>query len=290
MTAYCHLDGEVVPLADATVSVRDRGFRYGDAVVETVRAYGGHLFRPEAHLDRFAEGCDRLGFDPGVDRAALRARLAATLEANGLADAGLRLSVSRGVDDGGLTPPADPDPTVLVTAESLPRGGRDGERPWDGPASVQTVRTRHVPDDVVPARARTHSSLDRVLARRELVEGADEALLRDADGNVAEGTASNLFFVADGALCTPSLDGPVLPGVTREVVLELAEGESFPVEEGSYTPADVRAADEAFLTGTTRELRPVATVDGVDVGGGPVTALLSRLFDERVAALYERNA
>jgi branched-chain amino acid aminotransferase len=142
----------------------------------------------------------------------------------------------------------------------------------------------------VPADAKTHNYLNGILARLELQRAttdgfrADEALIRDLDGHVTEGATSNLFFVDGGVLKTPTTDLPILPGVTRSVVIDLAAAEEFPVEEGRYDVAAVRDADEAFLTNSTWEVRPVASVDGVDVGTGPMTKLLSRLFDERVAA------
>jgi branched-chain amino acid aminotransferase len=278
---YYHVDGELVPAPEATVSVADRGFRYGDAVFETVRVYGGRLFEWERHADRLATGCARLQFDP-PPAATLRERVAETLAANDLSEAAVRLSVTRGVDDGGLTPPADPDPTVVVTVRSLPRGGVDGTRTWDGPATLQTVKTRHQPASVVPADAKTHNYLGGVLARLELGPGADEAVVRDVEGHLTEGTTSNLFLVTDAGLYTPSLEGPVLPGVARAVVLELAADEGIPVAEGTYDPDDLRRADEAFVTSTTREVRPVGTVDGIEVGGGPVTALLSERYDRLV--------
>jgi branched-chain amino acid aminotransferase len=278
-----HVDGDIVPASEATVSVRDRGFKYGDAAFETLRAYGGDLFAWEAHARRLRETCDLLELDHGLSDEELRERVRATLDANGLDDAYVRLSVTRGVQPGKLTPAPDVDPTVVVLVSGLPRGGRGSESVWDGPATVQTVKTRRVPDRAVPARAKTHNYLNGILARLELrVTGADEALMLDADGAVAEGATSNVFFVDDDALCTPSLDGPILPGVTRDVVLDLAREEGIPVREGRWTPDDVRGAAEVFLTNTTWELRPVATVDGIDCGGGPVTTLLSRLFDERV--------
>ncbi|MFQ3319017.1 MAG: branched-chain amino acid aminotransferase, partial [Natronomonas sp.] len=98
---------------------------------------------------------------------------------------------------------------------------------------------------------------------------------------VAEGSTSNLFFVDDGVVKTPA-EGSLLPGITRELVIELAESEEFPVETGRYTLDNVRSADEAFLTNTTWELRPIETVDGIELGGGPMTSLLQRLYDERV--------
>ena len=282
-----NVDDELVPADDATVSVRDRGFMYGDAAFETLRAYGGDVFRWRAHAARLADTCEALGMDHGLTDAELKRRIDETLDANGFDDAYVRLSVTRGEQSGRLTPAADVDPTVVVVVEPLPRGGVDGEAVWDGPATLQTVKTRRTPDRSLPAAAKTHNYLNGILARVELrVTGADEAVMLDADGRLAEGATSNLFFVRDDALCTPSLDGPVLPGVTRETVLDIAADEDLPVREGSFPPDDLRAASEAFVTNTTWEVRPVAAVDGIDVGGGPVTELLARLFDARVEATH----
>jgi branched-chain amino acid aminotransferase len=283
-----HVDGELLPREEATVPVEDRGFRYGDAAFETMRAYGGEVFAWDRHAARLARTCETLGM-PGAVPEDLPLRVAETLDANDLADARVRVSVTRGVQPGTLTPGAEVDPTVVVTVEPLPRGGLGGEVVWDGPAVVQSVRIRRVPDASLPADAKTHNYLNGVLARLELRRAAndsyrpDEALLRDVEGRVAEGATSNLFFVADGTLRTPE-PGDLLPGVTREVVLELAEDEPFPVETGDYDLDDVRDADEAFLTSSTWEVRPIESVDGIAVGGGPVTALLRRLYDERVEA------
>jgi len=282
-----HLDGELVPREAATVlRVDDRGFRYGDAAFETMRAYGGAVFEWDRHAARLERTCAALGMPDAVP-GDLPLRVAETLDANDLADAYVRVSVTRGVQPGKLTPREAVDPTVVVVVKDLPRGGLDGEDVWDGPAVVQSVKTRRVPDAALPAGAKTHNYLNGILARLELrrartdTHRPDEALLRDVDGNVAEGATSNVFFVADGTLRTPE-PGDLLPGITREVVLELARAESFPVETGTYDLDAVREADEAFLTNSTWEIRPVESVDGIDVGGGPITALLRRLYDERV--------
>lgn len=293
-----HVDGEIVPADEATVNVRDRGFLYGDAAFETMRAYDGEIFEWDAHMDRLGETCDVLELDHDLNDSELRRRVDETLVANDLAEAYVRLSITRGVQPGKLTPDTDVDPTVVVIVNELPRGGRESQPVWDGPATLQTVKTKRVPDEAIPARAKTHNYLNGILARLELrVTDADEALIVDLAGHVTEGATSNLFFVRDDALRTPTLDGPVLPGITREVVLELAAEEGIPVEEGSYTPEEIRSADEVFLTNSTWEVRPVETVDGLSVGdddsgeradgiGGPVTTLLSRLFDARIEADY----
>jgi branched chain amino acid aminotransferase apoenzyme (EC 2.6.1.42) len=285
MTDYYHVDGELVPAEEATVSVRDRGFMYGDAAFETLRAYGGELFEWDAHARRLATSCTTLGFEQAVPAAAvLHERVSETLSANGLEDAYVRLSVTRGVQAGKLTPgPADP--TVVVIVSELPRGGPAGEPVWDRPATVETVTTRRPPDSAVPAGAKTHNYLNGILARLEL-EDADEALVRTTDGHVAEGATSNVWFVADETLYTPAAELPLLPGVTRAVVFELAETAGVAVEEGHYAPATVRAADEVFLTNSTWELRPVTAIDGTEIGTGPVTDQLQQLYNSRVEKLY----
>lgn len=277
------VDGELVPAAEATVSVRDRGFMYGDAAFETMRAYGGTVFRWDAHLDRLEATCETLSIPLPGTRAELRGRVVETLAANDLAEASVRLSITRGVDHRGLTPPDEPDPTVVIQVSPLPRGGVDGESTWDGPEVLQTVKRKRIPDESIPSDAKTHNYLNGILARLETrVSDADEALVLDTDGNVAEAATANVWFVDENALRTPNLDGPILPGVTRDVVLELAQNEGIPVEEATYEPDDIRAADEAFLTSSIREIRPIERLDGVEIGGGPVTSLLARLYDARV--------
>ena len=303
-----HVDGELVPADEASVNVADRGFLYGDAAFETMRAYGGEIFAWDAHADRLQETCSVLGLEHGLATDDLHRRIADTLAANDLSEAYVRLSITRGVQPGKLTPDEAVDPTVVVIVKPLSSGGSDGQPVYEEPATLQTVKTKRVPDAAIPARAKTHNYLNGILARLELrVSDADEAIMVDADGHVAEGATSNLFFVRDNALRTPSLDGPVLPGITRRVVLNIADEEGIPVEEGQYTPDEIRNADEVFLTNSTWEIRPVDVVDGIriaddagnaagnDAAGddsnneptgstaaGPVTTLLSRLFDARI--------
>jgi len=281
-----HVDGKLVPAGEATVDVRDRGFLYGDAAFETVRVYGGDIFEWEAHADRIARTCRTLGFEEAMPpRDDLRDRVLETAAANDLTDAYARLSVTRGVQPGKLTPAPRVDPTVVVIVANLPRGGTEGESVWEDPATLRTVQQRRPPDAALPAGAKTHNYLTGVLARLELRDAAadtDEAILRDTDGHVTEGATSNLFFVDSGTLKTPSSSLPLLPGVTRSVVLELARQEGFPVETGRYGVSDLRAADEVFATNTTWEVRPVTDVDGATLEVGPMTRLLARLVDERV--------
>ncbi|MGB9963811.1 aminotransferase class IV [Halobacterium sp. CBA1126] len=278
---YYHVDGELVDAADATVSVRDRGFQYGDAVFETLRAYGGQVFAWDAHATRLRASCDALGIDHEHSERDLRGRVHATLAANDLADASVRLSVTRGDQSGSFAPADDADPTVVVVADALPRGGVDGERTWRSPASAATVAVERAADDALPAVAKTHNYLNGILARADAGD-ADEAILLDDDGRVTGGATSNVFFVDDGVVHTPSLDLPVTPGITRWAVLELAEDAGVPVETGHYTPRDLRDADELFLTNTTWEVRPVSAYDDTTYTTCKVGARLAREFAEEI--------
>jgi branched-chain amino acid aminotransferase len=281
-----HVNGEVVPATEATVSVRDRGFMYGDAAFETMRAYAGRPFRWDAHAERLASTCDLLAIDHDLTDADLRERVDETLAANDLREAYVKLSITRGVQPGKLTPDPVDDPGVVVLVSELPRGGTAGEEVWDDPVTAEFVDVERVPDAAIPSRAKTHNYLNGILAR--LASDADTALMLDGDGYLAEAATSNCFFVRDGTLHTPSLDGPILPGITRETVLELADSEAIPTETGRYRPDDLRTADEAFLTNSTWELRPVTAVDGerLTAGAGPVTGRLMDAYDRRVEREY----
>ena len=286
MAEFYHVDGELVPADEATVSVRDRGFMYGDAGFETLRAYGGELFEWEQHATRLQATCETLGFGSAVPSAdSLHNRIDETLDANDMEDAYVRLSVTRDVQSGKLTPDDSVDPTVVVIVTALPRGGVGGEPVWDGPAAVETVETRRIPTAAMPAGLKTHNYLNGILSRLEL-DDADEALVFSTEDYLTEGATSNLFFVRDGTLCTPTTDLPLLPGVTRAVVLELAREASIPVETGRYEQTAFETAEEVFLTNSTWEIRPVSSLDGWAFETGPVTRQLQDRFARRVESLY----
>ena len=284
MTTFAHVGGRLVPAAEASVNVRDRGFRYGDAAFETLRAYNGTILRWHHHWRRLERTCEGMRLPTGVHRTAARARIRETMAANGLADAYIRLSISRGVQTGRLAPQQHGDPTVVIIVEPLPRGGTTGQRTWDGPATCAIPRTRHIPDESLPAHLKTHNYLVGILAKAEAMDrGADEAVLLDTHGRLTEGTVSNVFFVRDGELCTPSTaTQPVLPGITREIVLEIAEDAGIPTLRDSFAPEALFDADEAFLTNRTWELRPIGRVDETELSVGRVTSRLQAAYDELV--------
>ncbi|MDQ3932495.1 MAG: aminotransferase class IV [Actinomycetota bacterium] len=261
------------------MSVFDRGFRYGEGVFETMRAYGTHPFRLGAHLDRAAEGARVLEFEL-PRRARLEAAITATVQANADdGDLAVRLTVTPGLIDPSSPFPGQPlgGSTLVVTAHPLTYGE---ELYRVGVSAAVVPRARELPG------IKSVSYLAAVLARREAKRhGAEEALLTDPAGMVLEGSHSNLFAVVDRRLITPPPGAGILPGVTRAVTLEIAAGLGIPVLERPLPLAELLGAEEAFLTASTRELVPLVRVDDVPIGSGspgPMTRTLHEAYRAEV--------
>lgn len=265
------INGVLRDPGSASVGVEDRGFTLGDGLFETVRAYGGTAFRLRAHLERLADGARRIGvpLPDGLD-AAVRE----TLAASGLRDAALRLTLSRGPGSG-VAPPESARPTTVITARPYaaePRWYADGIR--------AVVARGRLNEHAATAGLKQLGYLDAVLAVAEArKDGADDALLLDTAGHLAEGAASNVFLVSGGVLQTPPLTCGPLPGVTRAAVLEIAAELGIPADDQSPIPLDaIPSADEAFLTSSLREIVPLTSVDGQAIGGGWPGQLTMRLL------------
>ena len=274
------INGELVPRAEATVSVFDSAFLVGDGVWEGVRLHQGGFPHLDLHLDRLFATAEAVGLDIGRSREELVAVLQEVVDANGMTtDVHLRLMVTRGNKK---TPSQDPrlvvgGPTIVVIAEhkvadpSITGVGVD----------LVTAAVRRPPPDTLDQRWNCHSKLHEVVALLQAIEaGADEALMLDTNGHVATCNATNFFVVTGGEVWTSSGEH-CLNGITRRLVLELAAAEGIPARELDFGLDDVYAADEAFLTGTFGALTPVASVDGhrFEVPG-PITELLTRRYRE----------
>lgn len=262
-----HLNGRLMPAEQARVTVGDRGFTLGDGLFETILVKNGMPLRLGAHWRRLEDGAGLLRLPLPLTRAGAEAAMTELLQANDLQDAALRLTISRGPGQRGLLPPHPCVPTVAITAGPLP--------PVPGPARLVVAdsvrRNLHSP----LARIKALSYLDNVLARMEAEErGADDALLLNTEGRVAETTIANLFVVlADGTLATPLVTEGALPGVRRGELLEKLGAAERPVEL-----AELLAAREAFLTNAL-SVRAVASVDGHPIGDGLPGALTGLLLD-----------
>lgn len=274
MELLAWVDGDLVPVHEARISAFDQGFRTGEGVFETLRAYGGHVFRLDAHVRRAAEGARALEFHPGDhDRLAhaVTATAAANLAALNGQDSAVRLTVTPGRLDPTSPFPGEiaAGPTVVVTSHPLAPDPAMWER---GVTALTVPWSRQLPQ--IKAVSYLAASTARRRARRH---GAYEALLTSG-GNVLEGASSNVFAVVDGTLVTPPVEAGLLAGVTRAVVLELAAAAGLPTVERSLAVDELAAAEEAMLTSTTREIVPLVAIDGAPVGSGRPGATTMRLL------------
>lgn len=256
------VDGKRLPSECAHISARDRGLTLADGVFETMKAHNGKVFRLEQHLTRI-EGALRVLEIPVP--ADVREWVDAAIRAAHAPEASIRLTVTRGVGPGGVTIPADPVPTVVVTV-ALP--------PAFGSAIYETGLTARVAsgrrnEHSMTAGLKTLSYTDSVAAMLEARRaGADEALFLDTDGHCSEASASNFFAVIDGQLTTPPVACAALPGITRAAVIELAAGMGLAVDDRPLDPARLKFATEAFLTSSLRGIAPLVRLDGIAIGTG----------------------
>ena len=285
MESTVYLNGSLVPLSQARISPMDYGFLYGYGVYETMRAYGGRVFRLDRHLARMEHSAGALGIDL-EDRPRMEKAVYDTIRANRLSDARVRVSVSPGED--GLAPgaPVRGEPTVFITAiDYRPPSDEVYRRGFS--AVVSTV---HRSPKCHSSRMKSLSTLDLLLARQEAAcFNVDHAILLNDDDLVAEGSSTNIFYAKDGRLFTPAEHCGILPGVTRALVLrELAPSLGVVAQELDVALADLLEADEAFLTNSMIEIIPLTMVAGRDIGSGRPGALTRRLM-QAYRALVESS-
>jgi branched-chain amino acid aminotransferase len=283
MGTYASIDGAVVPGEAARVSVFDNGFTFGDSVYETLRTYGGRPFALDRHLRRLRRSASRIAVDVPLGDDVLRGRLDALLAAAANPESYVRLIVTRGVGDVSYRFDRIHGPTVVMIAkpfEAPPEGAYSGGIA----ASLSSVRRNH--RTALDPAIKSCNLLNNVLAVREAQgRGASEALMLNLEGDLAEGASSNVFLVRDGVVRTPSLDSGILPGITREIVLELLPSLGIEGREERLRADDLLGADEVFVTSSLREALPVRSVDGRLVGDGrpgPVTRRILAGFRDRV--------
>jgi len=282
--AVVYLNGRYVQAERAKVSVFDRGFSYGDGLFETIRAYAGWVFGLERHLARLKKGADQIGIPFEGDVGEWRQVMGELLRRSSLqdADASLRLTVTRGPDVlGSLLPPdASLSPTLLLVTRPLDAGIAERQQ-----VGIDAV-TVHWGSPFNPLQIKSLDYLYNMLAMAQAQrEGAQEALFVDRDGTIVEGTTSNVFSVSKGMLTTPPESSGLLPGITREVVIELAKKEGLILRETPLPLQDLLASEEAFLTGSLKEIMPLITVDGRTIGTGnpgPVTQHLQKRYQAAV--------
>ncbi|MFO7956528.1 MAG: branched-chain-amino-acid transaminase [Candidatus Brocadiia bacterium] len=277
-----YINGELHEKEDARISVYDHGLLYGDGVFEGIRAYKGKVFRERDHIDRLYDSARAIALDIPMDKDEMSRAIHTTLVANDLHDAYIRVVVTRGVGTLGLDPRKCTEPQVIIITDSITL-----YRPelYENGLEVVTVATvRNHPAALNP-RIKSLNYLNNILAKVEgLQAGVSEALMLNSQGYVAECTGDNIFIVTDGTLVTPPVHAGILAGITRQVVLELAEEAGIEAVERDMTRFDLYVADECFLTGTAAELIPVVRIDDRPIGTGepgPVTRKLLEMFRDQ---------
>jgi len=281
-----YLNGKILPESQVLIPFRDRSFRYGDAAFDMTRTFNGRPFKLKEHIERLYRSLRYLRIDAGLSAGEMLGISEEVLSRNlHLLSPGedywLGQRVTRGVDWVGDEDWAGSGPTVVVECTPLPLKAR--ARLYRDGIEVVLPSVRRVPPGSLTPRAKTHNYLNLIVGDLEAKAKNPEAwsVLLDANGNLAEGTGSNIFLVEGGRLATPR-EQFVLPGVSRQTVIELAAAELIPCEARDIDTYDAFNADEAFLTSTSLCICPVRSINGVEIGGGkvpgPITKRLSDAY------------
>ncbi|QEG41746.1 branched-chain-amino-acid transaminase [Roseimaritima ulvae] len=271
------INGQLFDKEDAKISVFDHGLLYGDGVFEGMRSYSGRVFQLQQHLDRLWESARAIHLEIPGSKQQMATAVNETLAANQLTDGYIRLIVTRGSGTLGLDPNRCSDPQVIIIADKIAL--YPPENYEQGLELVTASTIRNHPAALSP-RIKSLNYLNNILAKLEgLRAGCVEALMLNHKGEVAECTGDNIFIVRRGVLMTPPIDAGILEGITRNVVLELAQQNSIAISEIPFTRHDIFVADECFLTGSAAEVIPVVKLDGRPIGAGVPGKVTNQLIE-----------
>ena len=261
----------------ATISVFDHGLLYGDGVFEGMRVYGGRTFRMAEHLDRLYDSAQAIWLTPPIGKDEMARVTEEGIKRAGITEGYLRHVVTRGVGDLGLDPRSCPRPTAIIIFDTIKIW--PPERYEKG--LVMMSAATPMPDrETLSPRVKSLNYLPHIMAKLEGIHAQmDEVLMLDRGGYVAEASGMNVFIVRRGAVTTPPAWTGVLRAVTRDIVLELAAEAGFQAREEPINRYDVYTADEAFLTGTAAEIAPIKSLDGRQIGAGPIGPVTRTLMD-----------
>jgi len=266
------IDGKYYDERAAKISVFDHGLLYGDGVFEGIRAYHGRVFKLREHIDRLFYSAKAILLEIPMSHAHIMRAVVEACRVNKIRDGYIRLVVTRGVGTLGLNPNRCKNPSVIIIADKIQLYPPGLYQKGMEIVTVPTVRSLH---SALNPAIKSLNYLNNILAKLEANHaGCEEAVMLNAEGYVAECTGDNLFIVKNGKLFTPPLSAGALYGITRGVVMELAEEEGLAVSEPNLTRYDLFNADECFLTGTGAEIVPVVKIDGRVIGTskpGPIT-------------------
>jgi len=270
-----YIDGKYYDERNARVSVFDHGLLYGDGIFEGIRAYNGRVFKLKEHIDRLFCSAKAILLNLPMSHEDIMAAVVETCRRNKIRDGYIRLVVTRGIGTLGLNPNRCKNPSIIIIAGKIQLYPQEFYQRGMEIVTVPTTRNLH---SALNPAIKSLNYLNNVLARIEAnTAGCEEAILLNAEGFVCECTGDNVFIIKERHLFTPPLSAGALYGITRRVVMEMAEESGLTVSEPNLTRYDLFNADECFLTGTGAELVPIVKIDGRVIGEGkrgPVTEKL----------------
>lgn len=273
-TFYAYVNGRYLPQDEASVSIYDHGFLYGDGVYEAIRAYEGIVFKLREHLDRLYESAKSVKIDLPMGKEELAKIVVDLLKKNQLKNGYVRIVVSRGAGRMGVDPRNCREPTIVVMAE--PREPLFGKETKGVAAIISSLR--RTPAWALDPRIKTLNYLNNILAKIEAIEaGVEESIMLNEQGYVAEASTENVFIVKNNVVATPHPSLGVLKGITRDVVIRIARELGYPVEERAITVHELFNADEVFVTGTAAEVVPITKISGRLIGDGKVGSVASKI-------------
>lgn len=274
-----YLDGEFVPEEEAKVSVFDHGLLYGDGVFEGIRIYNRRVFMLDEHMDRLYKGARVIRLDIPLTIEEMKAKICETVRVNDLTDGYVRLLVTRGKGDLGLSPMKCANPSVVIIASTIKIYA---DEVYENGLRVITCSTRRNNPDSLSPQIKSLNYLNHIMAHLEVIHaGADEGLMLNSLGFVAECVVDNIFVVYKGVVVTPPTNAGALRGVTRDVVFRLCIENGIEILEQDLSLVECYMVDECFLTGTAAEVAPITYIDDRPIGDarpGPVTKKLMEAF------------
>ena len=277
------LDGKWYDRESAVVSVYDHGLLYGDGVFEGIRVYGGKIFKLDEHLERLYDSAHAIWLTIPISKEEMVEVTEEAVRRSGIQEAYIRHIVTRGVGDLGLDPRKCPKPSIIIIVDTIKLWP---EEVYETGLKVVTAGTPIPQRESLSPRVKSLNYLAHILAKIEGIHaGADDVIMLDSSGSVAEGSGQNIFVVKHGKVRTPPPFAGILKGVTRDVVIDLARKAGYDMQEAMLNRYDIYTADEAFLTGTATEIVAIRQLDGRLIGPvrpGPVTRDLRARFQALV--------
>ena len=287
--ALCWINNKIVAAHEAQISVFDHGLLYGDGIFEGLRFYSNTVFKLEEHLQRLQQSADAISLTIPLSPEQICLALKQIIERYPSDSGYLRLVITRGIGSLGIDPQKCPQAQLFIIADEL---SVVNNHHANNGVKLLVASTRRMPAECLNPKIKSLNYLNNILARIEAnAAGMDEALMLNTDGFVTEGTVDNIFIIKNGILKTPPVSDGLLQGITRDIILEIAEELDIQTQQSSLTVDDFMQADECFLTGTGAELIPVSQIDQHKYSKPeqPIYPLIEQTFKKSVQAYCNQD-